>query len=223
MRRWLFGRSWLLCPALALAGCGNVPPAADGPATYSGGERPFVSPTPESTASGEASAGARRAYPAEYGGVVLPTPRPIQAPFGAEVRLPGAWVVADADAVPGTWGSYTYTSGEQSIHADAVAQHLKSSIRRVEVPTDGALTLVIGSESIKKLEVTLQDWDNSPLLPFGPSAKQLRPRSQRAGTVTTYSLEAVEGGQDRLLTVSIKFRGGDEAMYLWRLHPVGRT
>lgn len=208
MNRSLFRPSWILCAALALVACGELPQGAEGP---------------ESAAARAVPTGAVRAYPAQYGGMVLPTPPPVKAPFGADVRLPGAWVAAEAGAVPATWGTYTYAAGEQRIHADADLQQLKTSIRRVEVPAGEALTLVVGSGSIEKIEATLQEWDTSPLLPFDPSAERLQIRAQGAGKVTTYALDRLDGGQDRLLTVSVEFRGGDEAMYFWRLHPEGPT
>lgn len=208
----------ILCAAMLLSACGETQSAADGPIPPSDEGSVTASP-----AAGKAGArptpAASGSYPARYRGVHLPPPDPIKAPMGFQVRLPGAWVVADGEAVSGTQAGYTYVGGEESIHVDAASPGMIPTVVSIAVPDREAPIIVVGSAAVEEFEATLQGWGGSPKLPFGPSAVRLRPEVKREDSVTAYTLKPLRDRTEKLLAVSVKFQGGNESLYYWRLRP----
>jgi hypothetical protein len=141
-------------------------------------------------------------------------------------------MIAGGKATAGTPGSYTCETDavhpcpnnpdqkcSRMTHADSFPQNTKSGVATVHVPMGEEPVIVVASESIRKVEATVQDWTEGTMLPFGPSAHKLHLRAQSDGSVTIYTLKSLAQGADQLVTVSVAFQGNNAIMYYWRLTP----
>lgn len=201
--------------ALLLSGCGNADPRSE-----PGADASAASPTAD---------GGRVA---EYDGISLPQPDPIDDP-DLDVVLPPAWVIVEGRAVAGTHGSYTYVTGAtpcpeaerggciRMTHADAPAPEDRSEVATIEVSAAERPVLVVASPSVGKFEATLQDWSDGMTV-FGPKAVWAKPKSAVGDDVTVYPLQPLGAErEDQLLSVALAFPENYEVTYFWRLVPVG--
>lgn len=198
-------RILLLMLSLVIVACASQPVSTPAP-VQSPTEPPAVMPT-------------------TFNGVPLPQERPVRDKPAQ--YLPAAWLIAGGEAVVPTYGSYTISYEDETIprsktgevvmiveHADAILPSEDTGVVTATLPPDQRAVIVIGSTAVRTFEASVADWPDV----YGPSARTLPAERQSAGNLTAFTLEPTANAGDLLLTVSIRFDGGD-ATYFWRLNP----
>lgn len=152
--------------------------------------------------------------PQTYDGVVLPPP---QQAFGRggffDSKLPSAWMLGDHEAVPATFGQWSYVTG-----AGAEIVVVPSDWATTHAAAGAQVEMVVNASNVKNVHAFI-----SPVKEPTPRDQSLPIESTtQQGNLTVVKLAPVPQLTDQVIMLVVEFetkRPDDYAEYRWRVNP----
>lgn len=154
---------------------------------------------------------APRVPPTNYNGIDLPFAKP---PGNVAVYPPPAWLIVGDQAIPGTFSSYCYTSGNQSSCVDSSWPDENIQLATATLPTDTDI-LLVAAPTINSFGASAWRWGDYS------SGRQVASTRQPDDQLAVFTLEPLGPG-DHVLSVGVGFAGNGGASYFWRVKIAAR-